>query len=393
MVSSFEMPAFEPVRRQQNTVLPMVATPMPEIRPVKAPDYTQEFAEYGVGPDGEAPSRPSYPAPASGTPQAMPQGSAPAQTGDLRAYTRAKAASLGIDPDIAEQVALSEGGFDNPVRQSDVIYQGKREESYGPFQLNVNGGLGATAIQRGHDPRDPANVYRNIDFALEEAARGGWGPYHGAARVGIGPRQGIGAVQPGPAPAAPRPGAVPAEQTPQAAAQAASAAPAWGTYTPETLTPNQFSEGREQGLSAAEAAAVCGPAAAVAFARANGRNPSLREAKELGQSLGVWNASQGMAGPASQVTLLQKMGVPARLQQGVDWGQVAREVQSGRPVILDSPGHYWVATGYDSQTGEFEFGASAGVLTAAKGRTRFRPNEIPSLGMGDVRATIFMGGG
>ena len=101
---------------------------------------------------------------------------APAPTGDLRAYTRAKAQSLGIDPDIAERVAESEGGFDDPVRQSDVIspITGRREQSFGPFQMNIDGGLGAESIRRGFDPRDPANVYRNIDFALENARENGW---------------------------------------------------------------------------------------------------------------------------------------------------------------------------------------------------------------------------
>src|SRR6185369_11029754 len=89
----------------------------------------------------------------------------------LEAYTRQAALARGIDPDIAVRVAMSEGGLDDPVRQSDVVYQGQREQSYGPFQLNVNGGLGSAALQRGIDPRNPAHVYRAIDFALEDAAR------------------------------------------------------------------------------------------------------------------------------------------------------------------------------------------------------------------------------
>jgi flagellum-specific peptidoglycan hydrolase FlgJ len=174
--------------------------------------------------------------------------------------------------------------------------------------------------------------------------------------------------------------------------QGTAVGPGWGTYTAETLTPNQFSEGQQQGLSAAEALAVCGPAAAVAFARANGRQPTLREAKELAQNLGVWDQSTGMYGPASQVKLLANMGVKANLQEGTDWGAVAREVQAGRPVIVDTPMHYYVVTGYDPQTGEYEFGASAGVLTRSGGKTRWRPEELPSLGMGSPRATIYLAG-
>jgi flagellar protein FlgJ len=165
--------------------------------------------------------------------------------------------------------------------------------------------------------------------------------------------------------------------------------PGWGTYTPETITPNQVQEGQAQGLSAEQALAICGPAAAVAFARANGRNPTLREAKELAEATGVWDVSVGMHGPASQVTLLEKMGVPATLEQGADWRRIAQEVQAGRPVIVDTPQHYFTVTAAHPD-GTFEFGQSAGVLKASKGRTRYRPEEIPTLGMGAPRASIFM---
>jgi hypothetical protein len=171
-----------------------------------------------------------------------------------------------------------------------------------------------------------------------------------------------------------------------------SAAPKFGTYTAESLTPNQFTEGQAQGLTAGEALAVCGPAAAVAFARANGRNPTLREAKELAQNLGLWDEGAGMHGPATQVQLLQKLGVESRMEQGTDWTKVAQEVQAGRPVIVDTPQHYFTVTGYDPQSGAFEFGQSAGVLKASKGRTRYRPDELPGLGMGAPRATIYLGG-
>lgn len=181
---------------------------------------------------------------------------------------------------------------------------------------------------------------------------------------------------------------LPAEETPGAQRQARMA---WGSYTPETLTPNQRDEGLAQGLSLEEALAICGPAAAVAFARANARNPTLREAKELAERMNLWDVNVGMHGPASQVELLRNMGVNARLTEGTDWQAVAREVQRGNPTIVDTPKHYFVVSDYYPETGEFEFGQSAGVLTAAKGKTRWRPEEIPDLGFGAPRATIFMG--
>jgi hypothetical protein len=348
--------------------------------------------------------------PAAGTPVAMPSASRPTSAGSpsfssgkspegqSRVYQTA--INSGLDDEGARvlvAVTETEGGWGGAI--------GDEGQSRGIYQMHERGempGFRAWVREQGI-PGDPNQLAYDPEVATRYAATTylGNAVKQGRAMGLSGPdlatfvqRTGQRSVRPETTGenysrlfgAGARPGATPAEQTPAAQAQA----PRWGTYTPETLTPNQFSEGREQGLSAAEAAAVCGPAAAVAFARANGRNPTLREAKELGQSLGVWSTA-GMKGPASQVTLLQKMGVPARLQTGADWGQIAREVQSGHPVILDSPGHYWVATGYDPRTGEFELGASAGVLTAARGKTRWRPEEIPSLGMGDIRSTIFLG--
>lgn len=105
---------------------------------------------------------------------------------ELRAYIRMAAAERGIDPDIAVRVAESEGLAEG-VWQSNVINDaGKRETSYGPYQLLVGGGLGdAFKAKYGLDPRDPSTAKQQIDFALDEASKGGWGPWYGAAKVGV----------------------------------------------------------------------------------------------------------------------------------------------------------------------------------------------------------------
>ena len=73
--------------------------------------------------------------------------------GIIEAYIRQAAIARGIDPDIAVRVARSEGGLSDPVRQSDVVKGGVREQSYGPFQLYMAGGLGSRALAAGIDPR------------------------------------------------------------------------------------------------------------------------------------------------------------------------------------------------------------------------------------------------
>ena len=127
------------------------------------------------------------------------------QPSDIETYVRQTAQKYGIDPNVAVAVANSEGGLSSWNQQSTYVdpNTGQREQSYGPFQLFMGGGLGNTFQQQtGLDPRDPANGPAAIDFALRTAAQTGWGPWHGAARVGIGEWQGIGQSQNGFAPTA-----------------------------------------------------------------------------------------------------------------------------------------------------------------------------------------------
>lgn len=109
----------------------------------------------------------------------------------LEGYIRESALQRGIDPDIAVRVAKSEG-LAPGVWQSNVVKGGTRETSYGPFQLLVGGGLGDKFMKTtGLDPRDPSTARAQIDFALDEASRGGWGPWYGAAKVGVGRWDGL----------------------------------------------------------------------------------------------------------------------------------------------------------------------------------------------------------
>lgn len=112
-------------------------------------------------------------------------------------YIRDAASKRGIDPDVAVAVAMSEGlnsraGPAGAFASDIVTKSGKKEASYGAFQLYTGGGLG-NAFQKatGLNPADPANWAQTIDFALDAAAKGGWSPFHGAARVGIGKWDGL----------------------------------------------------------------------------------------------------------------------------------------------------------------------------------------------------------
>ena len=123
----------------------------------------------GMGPDNPAMAPTPASTAAGGRPAAAPTPQ------EVRAYYRDSAVRRGIDPDVMERVVLSEGGWDNVVRQSDYRNaQGVREQSYGPLQLFMGGGLGNEALARGIDPRDPNQWKQVADFGLEKAAMVGW---------------------------------------------------------------------------------------------------------------------------------------------------------------------------------------------------------------------------
>lgn len=113
-----------------------------------------------------------------------PPGQPATSLGEQEAYIRAAAMKRGIDPDIAVAVAKSEGLNKNvvgPGQQSAVINgRGQREDSWGPFQLFMGGGLG-NKFQKdtGMNPRDPSTWKAQVDFSLDEASKSGWGAWHG----------------------------------------------------------------------------------------------------------------------------------------------------------------------------------------------------------------------
>lgn len=90
---------------------------------------------------------------------------------DIAAYITQAAIARGIDPNVALAVWTKEGRSG---------YSGDHGTSFGPYQLHYGGGLGDTFTARtGKDARDPSTMRAQIDFALDEAKKGGWGPWHG----------------------------------------------------------------------------------------------------------------------------------------------------------------------------------------------------------------------
>ena len=115
---------------------------------------------------------------------------------------RKYAVKHGVDADTAVKVWKSEGGmkFQSQIdrRSTRGTYKGK-EDSWGPFQLFLGGGLGNEFVKAyGIKPqklRDYGSnkqwVEKMIDFAMYNASKSGWGAWYGAANVGIGDYDGI----------------------------------------------------------------------------------------------------------------------------------------------------------------------------------------------------------
>jgi hypothetical protein len=138
-------------------------------------------------------------------------------------------------------------------------------------------------------------------------------------------------------------------------------------------------------LTTDEAYAACGPAAAVRFAQAYGRNPTLREAVDLAKQVG-WTPGAGMAGITSEQKLLHSMGVETKLVAGPQWTEFAKEAQTGNPITISTPGHYFYADSFNPQTGAFHVGRSG--LDLKQGAEWMTPGQMEGL-MGQAQGALF----
>ena len=121
---------------------------------------------------------------------------------EIESIIRDEANLRGMDPDTAVAIYRAEG---RGSYQSTVPRQGSgslngREASFGPYQLYTGRGLGneyeaATGRNLINDnTRD--GVTNQIRFSLDQAARGGWGPWYGRGPAGVSEFQGVRGAQP-----------------------------------------------------------------------------------------------------------------------------------------------------------------------------------------------------
>jgi len=187
-----------------------------------------------------------------------------------------------------------------------------------------------------------------------------------------------------------------------AAGSAASPAAATGDLTGSFV--NQIDT---QQLTPQQAQAACGPAAAAFFARAYGRNPTLKEAYALvTQVQGGDPAAAGVGGTKGVQTIgtaLTKLGVGNEVYQGkdVDWGKLANNAQAGIPGIVNIgprgkfPGHFFQIGGWDASTNRFNVGVSGTTVSKWGGKEWMTPQEMQAMGpvLGAVYGSGAPGGG
>lgn len=144
---------------------------------------------------------------------------------EMIAFIRQEAARLGIDPDVAIRVAMSEGLNSDTWSVPDA-----GSISSGPFQLYEGGGMGNDfKAATGLEPSDQANWKAAITYPLEQVAKGktkGWAPFYGAKNTGVGQYEGL----PGPGPQV-------AARSPGMARAATAAAPYQGPQQQATAEP------------------------------------------------------------------------------------------------------------------------------------------------------------
>ncbi|WP_158811072.1 hypothetical protein [Beijerinckia sp. L45] len=147
---------------------------------------------------------PAAPGSAPAAPQPVAAPSTKGANPDVVSYIRQGLINRNMNPNVGLAVAAREGliGFD-PNGNPNL---GDGGSSAGPFQLhygnvapggNAAPGLGDDFTKAtGLDARDPSTWQAQVDFALDHAAKNGWGAFHGAAKAGIPAFAGIGG-QPG----------------------------------------------------------------------------------------------------------------------------------------------------------------------------------------------------
>jgi hypothetical protein len=147
----------------------------------------------------------------------------------------------------------------------------------------------------------------------------------------------------------------------------------------------------ERGLISRQVTDVdCGPNAFATILRSRGYNVDPSQAFKFARMTNYHDGNQ-FRGPDMMVQMLQKeAGLKATSVQiapnGQNWDKIDQELAEGRPVMLSSPGHYWVVSAKDPTTGKYYAGA-----TTLRGNPEWMPRGGFSY-QGQANTAIFTSG-
>lgn len=241
-----------------------------------------------------------------------------------------------------QAVLVTEGGLPGAIGDTDRSTIG----SHGPLQFYEKGQLANFARQHGMGLEQAgAFVRANPDYAVNWALD----TYMGRAlREGLGKGlsgadlatyiQRHGQVSESPERAGKNYLALFGNQPAQQAR--ATTAPGGATVTRAASGERDISQFGDPTLTAAEAYAACGPAAAARLAAAYGNSIPLSAVKEAARLVG-WRPDQGMAGIQSQKKLLDNLGIPAELDMSGNRDKMVKAAQQGIDFTISTPGHYF----------------------------------------------------
>lgn len=294
------------------------------------------------------------------------------------------AKNMGVDPALAYAIWMQEsgGGTSQKRNANGVIQSGAG--ALGPFQL-----MPGTAQGLGVDPNDTnQNIRGGITYIKQLLDQFGGDTSKAIMAYNAGPGNIQRGIIPGETSAY-----LPAVLKYMEQFNNASTTRPTASETDAIRNSTGLNQG-QLGLPMSTAEAFCGPTAAMWFVSMTGRTPSVQEALDLAKGVG-WTPGVGMAGPQSEVNLINRMGAQAQMK-GIDWNEVAQHVMNGEPVIVDTPSHYFQVVGYDPHSGQFDFGES---MRAYRGETRsnYTPAELPGIGRRHgadftPRYAIYLGG-
>lgn len=150
--------------------------------------------------------------------------------------------------------------------------------------------------------------------------------------------------------------------------------------------PSQFA----LGLSSMDAYAACGPDAAIAFGQWWGVNLSIGQVMSFAVR-GLWDANNGMHGVGAEQALLTDLRLPSRLESPANWSDITSEAAQSRPVILDTPGHYYFVDAVRSVGGTVQYHVGTSGTDLRGGSDWMSAAQINGMAVsaGHVRAALF----